>query len=234
MIANLGWRASVTSFDDDDLGDYTSTWLCYTGSVGFIAINEEDSLVIRLTGYVDPNNRMKYDDPNLASNSTYGGTLLESEEYIFDPANPANDGKNGVRFGVVPSTLPDGASFNGNLFVWVPNFIQGDGTYDNSLRNGWYFVDANISDGSTSSQSSAGTLDSASTRVGRGVGELKDSLYVIYFTATDDGIPPATGTDSLFILVNDSIANPPPIFTTREVVDHYGNVVTYLNSSTEF
>ena len=238
LVANLGWRLAITSFDDDDLGGagYAATWLNYTGSCGFIAINEEDSLVIRLTGYIDPNNRMKYASGGLAAgDGMWGGTLLESEEYVYDPANPGNNGQNGVEFGVVPSTLPKGASFNVNLFTWVPNFIQGDGKSDNSLRNGWYFVDANISDGLTTSQTAANTLlDSTSTAVGRGNGELKDSLYVVYFSATDDGIPPYTGTDSLFILVNDSIANPPPVFTSRRVIDRSGVARTYLQSSTQF
>ncbi|MBN2287879.1 MAG: fibronectin type III domain-containing protein [Candidatus Glassbacteria bacterium] len=246
-ITNLGWLSSsvapINSFDPDDLGADVDTWLCYTGCAGFIAINEEDSLVIRLTGYVDPNNRMKYStDPSLGSgNSLYGGTLLESEEYVFDIAHPNNDGQNGVRFGVVPSTLPQGATFNSNLFVWTPNFIQGDGTSDNSQRNGWYFVDANIANGSTTSQATTSvTLDSThltaptTTLVGHGKGELRDSLYVVYFSAQDDGIPPKVGTDSLFIMINDSIANPPPVFTQRKVVNRLGQEKTYLNSSVQF
>jgi len=240
-VENLGWFSSAmisNSMDTDDLGQFgTNTGLVYTGSVGFIAINEEDSLVIRLTGYIDPNNRMKYSDGTAGD---YDGWGLESVEYAYDIPNPANDGQNGVEFGIVPSTLPQGASFNNNLFTWTPNFIQGDGRTDNSLRNGWYFVDANISDGSTTSQASNGTLDSTwitaptTTRVGRGKGELRDSLYVVYFSASDDGIPPSTGVDSLFIMVNDSIENPPPIITQRIILDSADTEVTFLQNSMAF
>jgi len=232
------------SFDPDDIGDYgTAAWTIsfpdYSGSNGYIAINEEDSLVIRLTGYIDPNNRLKYYPPGgpAASDDAFLGFGFESVEYAFDIANPANDSQNGVRFGVVPSTLPPGASFNGAILSWVPNFIQGDGDYDNSVRNGWFFVDANISNGDTQSEfldAKADTSGPTRTGVGRGSGELLDSLYVIYFTATDDGIPPKTGMDSLFILVNDSIANPPPVFTKRGVVDRNGILRDYLSSSVQF
>lgn len=232
------------SFDPDDIGDYgAAAWTIsfpdYRGSNGFIAINEEDSLVIRLTGYVDPNNRLKYYPPGGpgASDDILLGFGFESNEYVFDIANPANDSQNGVRFGVVPSTLPAGASFNGAIFSWVPNFIQGDGDFDNSDRNGRFFVDANISNGLTSSElldAKADTSGPTRTGVGRGSGELLDSLYVVYFTAMDDGIPPKVGVDSLFIMVNDSIANPPPVFTKREVVDPSGSVQNYFKSSVQF
>ena len=43
-------------------------------------------------------------------------------------------------------------------------------------------------------------------------------------------LPPKTGIDSLFIIVNDSIANPPPLFTSREVVNRNGVVNSYTQS----
>ncbi len=228
-IVNMpgAYSAVAGSFDADDVGASTTPF--YRGANGFIAINEEDSLVIRLTGYADPNNLSKVIP---ATGATYSGAQFESKNYAFDIANPVNDSANGARFGVVPSTLPGGATFNTNIFSWVPNFIQGDGATDNSLHNSRFFVDANISNGSTASQTSIARDDtvSLSASVGIGVGELKDSLYVIYFTATDDGIPPSTGTDSLFILVNDSIANPPPAFTAHDIVRPEGTVQSYAAS----
>jgi hypothetical protein len=221
--------AQVGSFDADDLGDIV-TLPDYHGANGFIAINEEDSLVIRLTGFADPNNDSKVEPA--AGGATYSGALFESLNYAFDLANPDNDSANGVRFGVLPSTLPPGATFNTNIFSWVPNFIQGDGATDNSLREGRFYVDANISNGSTASQTSIARDDTVSiaASVGIGVGELKDSLYVVYFTATDDGIPSLTGMDSLFIMVNDSIANPPPAITAHDIVRPEGTVQTYKAS----
>ncbi len=218
----------IASFDGDDVGSATSA-PNYQGANGFIAINEEDSLVIRLTGYIDPNNESKVEP---AAGADYSGALFESNSFAFDLANPANDSANGARFGVIPSTLPAGATFNSNIFVWSPNFIQGDGTHDNSVRGGKFFVDANISNGTTASQIDLAwddTMSSAAT-IGIGLGELKDSLYVVYFSATDDGIPALTGMDSLFILVNDSIANPPPAFTTHEVVRPEGTVQSYTSA----
>lgn len=212
------------SFDPDDLGSGAQTVLDYTGENGFIAINEGDSLVIRLTGYVDPNNRMDYGDLN--ADNSFSGAILKSRAFAFDLANPANDGMNGVRFGVVPSSLPDGATFStAGLFSWVPNFLQGDGATDNSYRGGRLFIDANISDGDVASETETDT--SSAAHVGRGLGELKDSLYVVLFTATDDGIPPMTGMDSLFVMVNDSLENPEPIFTRREVLNRQGQLLTY-------
>jgi len=243
IVVNLpGNHIANVSYDQDDIGDdgagnWTVSFPDYRGSNGFIAINEEDSLVIRLTGYVDPNNRLKSYPTGGVQDDNYEGWGFESEEYVFDLANPANDSANGVRFGVVPSTLPAGASFNGAIFSWVPNFIQGDGDFDNSNRNGWFFVDANISNGSTASElldAKADTAGKDDTSVGYGNGELLDSLYVVYFTAMDDGIPPKVGVDSLFIMVNDSIKNPEPIFTKREVVDPSGNVQNYFKSSVQF
>ena len=62
-VDNLGWRTDPSSFDPDDLGGDSSTGAStgfdYTGSNGYIAINEEDTLIIRFTGYVDPNNVSK-------------------------------------------------------------------------------------------------------------------------------------------------------------------------------
>jgi flagellar hook assembly protein FlgD len=225
MVVNLPGYHSANSFDTDDAGG-GATQLDYRGSNGFIAINEEDSLVIRLTGYVDPNNTLK--------NGGVPGAIIQSNMYTFDIANPANDNTNGARFGVIPSTLPEGSYFSpAGIFSWVPNFIQGDGATDNKIRNGRYFIDANISGGTTANETAIDVSSNPAT-VGRGKGELKDSLYAVYFTATDDGIPPLTGVDSLFIMVNDSIANPPPIFTKRDVVNRNGQVVSYAKSSMGF
>ncbi len=212
------------SFDADDVGAATTPF--YRGANGFIAINEEDSLVIRLTGYADPNNTSIVVP---VAGATYSGAQFESNSFAFDISSPSNDSANGVRFGILPSSLPAGATFNTNIFSWSPNFIQGDGATDNSLHNGRFFVDANISNGSTASQTGIGRDDTVSlaASVGIGVGELKDSLYVIYFSATDDGISPLTGFDSLFIMVNDSIANPPPAFTAHDVVRPEGTVQSY-------
>ena len=230
------YATAGTSWDPDDIGDdgtgTVGTFPNYAGHNGFLAINEGDSLVIRLTGFADPNNRFKTQsgDPG-----QYVGWGFETKEYAFDIANPKNDSANGGRFGVVASTVPGGGSFNSGIFRWTPSFIQGDGTFDNSNRNGIYFVDANISNGTTTSETAKSRPDtSAGATVGIGLGELRDSLYVVYFTATDDGIPPKTGQDSLFILVNDSIANPPPRFTTRNVVRPNGTVVNYTKSGIQF
>lgn len=233
IIVNLpgAHSATISSYDAQDIGTSfgTASFPDYHGANGFIAINEEDSLVIRLTGYVDPNNESKM---VLAAGATYSGALFESYSFAFNISSPVNDSANGVRFGIVPSTLPAGATFNTNIFSWSPNFIQGDGATDNSLRNGRFFVDANISNGSTASQTSIARDDTVSlaASVGIGVGELKDSLYVIYFSATDDGIQPLTGFDSLFIMVNDSIANPPPAFTAHDIVRPEGTVQSYKAS----
>ncbi|MBW7996770.1 MAG: T9SS type A sorting domain-containing protein [Candidatus Glassbacteria bacterium] len=230
--SNPAAAGDLDEFDADDVYDggiaVNASVPWYRGGNGFIAVNEEDSLVIRLTGYVDPNNTDIAGTP--ATGGDYPGAKFKSTSYAFDIANPLNDSANGVRFGVVPSSLPAGANFNGNLFVWSPNFIQGDGAYDNSVRNGVFFVDANISNGSTASSITPDTVADGSGNVGIGSGELADSLYVVYFTATDDGIPPMTGMDSLFILVNDSIANPPPAFTRHEVVRPSGTVQNYTIS----
>ncbi|MCE5273128.1 T9SS type A sorting domain-containing protein [bacterium] len=231
----------AAAFDDDDAGGAAGV-LDYHGANGFIAINEEDSLVIRLTGYVDPNNTL-VTAQGVASD--FSGANMKSMSYAFDLAHPSNDSANGVKYGVVPSTLPAGANFNGGIFTWVPNFIQGDGATDNSVRGGRFFVDANISSGATASETATRTaLDTVSEDatvhptnhqfIGRGKGELKDSLYVILFTATDDGIPSKVGTDSLFIMVNDSIANPAPIITKREVINRQGLLRTYTKSSVQF
>jgi len=232
-VANLpGTHQDFGSYDQDDVGGATGTYPDYHGTNGFIAINEEDSLVIRLTGYVDPNNHLVQLDAGVS----YEGALFKSVSYAFDIANPKNDSANGARYGVIPSTLPPGASFNGGMLVWVPNFIQGDGTFDNSVRNNRFFVDANISNGTTTSQTSLGVDDTVlnAVNIGQGKGELRDSLYVVYFTATDDGIPPSTEADSLFILVNDSVANPPPHFTKRDIRLANGSTITWLKSSVQF
>ncbi len=228
---------AVTSFDNDDFGDGNFAGVPaafapdYSGNNGLIAINEEDTLEIRLTGYVDPNNEFDYTVG--AADGVFTGRMMKSISYAFDIANPTNDSANGVRFGIKPSTLPQGASFNGNILHWVPNFIQGDGTYDNSVRNTRTFVDANISNGSTAS-GLVDTRANLAVNVGPGLGELKDSLYVIYFTATDDGIPPSTGMDSLFVMVNDSIENPGPLFSSRRVVNRQGQSVSYTYNSLQF
>jgi len=238
IINNLPGGHPVGSFDPQDLGDGALTSLNYSGMNGFIAVNEEDTLTIRLTGYIDPNNTLVY--PNTED---YSGAMLKSESYVFDIGHPANDDANGVRFDVIPSTLPAGATFNGSIFSWVPNFIQGDGTFDNSVRNGIFFIDANISNGSTVAEVTNNTAHDTvrytggvapHAWVGQGKGELRDSLYVVYFSATDDGIPPKTGVDSLFILVSDSIANPPPVFTSRQVINRQGQAVSYLKNSVHF
>ncbi|HUU27040.1 MAG TPA: T9SS type A sorting domain-containing protein, partial [archaeon] len=55
--------------------------------------------------------------------------------------------------------------------------------------------------------------------VGYSLGELRDSLYVIYFKAIDDSQQSNNNAiDSLFILVNDSLPNPPPRFTRRTLL----------------
>jgi len=231
VVVDLPGGHVAASFDADDAGG-ASTALNYTGDNGFIAISEEDSLVIRLTGYVDPNNRLSASGTLVADND-FSGRLLKSKYYAWDVAHPANDSANGVKFGVVPSSLPAGANFNGGFLTWVPNFIQGDGATDNSIRGGRWFIDANISGGVTTHETKVDT-NSNTAQVGRGVGELKDSLYCILFTATDDGIPSMVGVDSLFIMVNDSIANPAPIFTKREVINRQGLLRTYTKSSVQF
>jgi hypothetical protein len=213
-VANLpGSRVLATSYDPDDLGD-PAVFPVYTGMNGFIAINEGDTLEINLSGFLDPNNKMIKGDQ--AADGDYTGRNLKSEN---GNGIPGPDGANNVTFSAL--NLPEGATFIGTRFRWVPNFIQGDGTTDNKIRNGKYFIDANISSGSTASEVAmfAGDTSSNSLKVGRGMGELRDSLYVIYFKATDDSNQGNDNAiDSLFIMVNDSLPNPPPRFTTRTML----------------
>ncbi len=206
-VTNLaGSRWIPSSYDPDDLGN-VPTHLVYTGCNGFIAINEGDSLNINITGFIDPNNEMVKGDQ--VSDLNFTGRNLKSKAGNSDPQD---DGANNVTYSA--PDLPEGASFNGSRLVWIPSFIQGDGTQDNSVRNGVRFIDANISDGSTFSETIGDTVTTAG-HVGYGLGELRDSLYVIYFMATDDSPDSKTAMDSLFILVNDSLPNPPPRFTRR-------------------
>ena len=95
--------------------------------------------------------------------------------------------------------------------------MQGDGNSDDSQHGDRWFIDANISNGSTTSETTAG--DEASVGSWQ-LGELRDSLYVIYFKAVDDSNQgSATGMDSIVrILVNDSLPNPPPAFTKRTIL----------------
>ena len=210
VVANLpgGWTAG--DFDPDDEGDI-ATQLNYGGANGFISINEGDTLEINITGFIDPNNKLLQGDQNADDN--YTGRYLRSQS---GDSNPGNDGKNAVTFSAL--NLPERATFNGTKLVWVPSFVQGDGTYDNNLHGGKFFVDANISDGGTGSEVSNDTVRTAA-HVGVGLGELRDSLYVIYFKATDDaGMGPDNAIDSLFIIVNDSLPNPGPRFTSRTIL----------------
>jgi len=209
-VANLGGNHwDRINYDPDDLGDLF-TQLVYTGCNGFIAINEGDTLEINLSGFIDPNNKMVQGDQD--ADEDYTGRFLKSQPGNNDPKD---DGANNVTYSA--PNLPQGASFNGSRLVWVPSFIQGNGTQDNSVRNGIRFIDANISDGSTFSESEGDTVTNAS-HVGYGLGELRDSLYVIYFIATDDSPDKKSAKDSLFILVNDSLPNPPPRFTRRTML----------------
>lgn len=212
-VANLpGSRANAADYDPDDTGG-GAEYPDYTGMNGFIAINEGDTLEINFSGFIDPNNKMVEGDQLL--NGNYTGRNFRSQE---GNGTPGNDGANNVTFTAL--NLPPGATFAGNRLRWVPNFLQGDGATDNSIRSGRVFVDANISNGSTASEfvSAAGDTTSNPAKVGYGVGELRDSLYVIYIVATDDGVPNLSGMDSLFIMVNDSLPNPPPRFTDRTLL----------------
>jgi len=201
------------SYDPDDLGfDVVAcaTWLNYKGGNGFIAINEGDTLEINITGFIDPNNKMVQGDK--LADDNYSGRFLRSQN---GNGVQGNDGANNVTYALL--NPPQGASFVGSRFRWVPSFIQGDGNDDDSQYNGVWFIDANISDGDTQTELGPGTETDGVT-LGRGKGELKDSLYVLYFQATDDGNPVRSGIDSLFILVNDSLPNPPPRFTQRTLL----------------
>ncbi len=212
-VTNLpGSRNIATSYDPDDIGG-AAVAPDYGGMNGFIAINEGDALEIQLTGFIDPNNKMRKIDA--ASDGDFTGGNLESQ---YDPnGTPGHDGDNKATFTVDPASLPPGASFNNGRLRWTPNFLQGDGATDDSKRNGNWFIDANISNGSTTSELGAGA-EVEDVSVGRGRGELHDSLYVIYFKAIDDsGQPSNMAIDSLFILVNDSLPNPTPRFTERRL-----------------
>jgi len=212
-VANLpGSRKLATSYDPDDLGG--GSYPVYTGMNGFIAINEGDTLEINISGFIDPNNKMVKGDQ--AADNDYTGRNLKSQN---GDGTAGYDGANNVTFTAL--NLPAGATFVGNRLRWVPSFVQGDGATDNSIHGGRYFVDANISNGSTTSEtaSAAGDTSSSTAKVGVGVGELRDSLYVIYFKATDDSNQGNDNAiDSLFILVNDSLPNPAPRFTKRTML----------------
>ncbi|MCE5273129.1 hypothetical protein LLH00_17770 [bacterium] len=212
-VANLpGSRILATSYDPDDLGG--GSYLVYTGMNGFIAINEGDTLEINISGFIDPNNKMVKGDQ--AADQDFTGRNLKSQN---GDGTSGYDGANNVTFTAL--NLPAGATFVGNRLRWVPSFVQGDGATDNSIHGGRYFVDANISNGSTTSETSsaAGDTSSSAVKVGVGVGELRDSLYVIYFKATDDSNQGNdTAIDSLFIMVNDSLPNPTPRFTKRTML----------------
>jgi len=209
-ITNDDW--DISYFDPDDYGN-AGTWLVYTGCNGFIAINEGDTLEINITGFVDPNNQLV--TGNSTANGDYTGKGMKSQD---GDGNPGFDGSNDITFTIDAAYLPEGAYFDGTRLVWVPSFIQGDGAQDNSVRNGIRFIDANISNGSTTSETVGDTATSGS-HIGYGRGELRDSLYVIYFRATDDSNQENnTAVDSLFILVNDSLLNPAPLFTRRTML----------------
>lgn len=221
-VVSLGsWTATVYSFDADDLGGSTATTPDYQGANGFIAINEGDTLEIQITGYIDPNNQM-VGDFVAASDGTYPGSKFKSQNGDGIAGNLRDD--NILRYEI--ENKPAGATFTTTgLFRWVPSFVQGDGGTDDSQHGGYWFVDANISNGNTSSETTSG--DEAS--VGPGLGELKDSLYVIRFKAIDDSNQGnSEGLDSLFILVNDSLPNPPPAFTSRTIlmIDSVGQQTT--------
>jgi len=208
-VANLpGSRWLAASYDPDDLGN-SGNYLVYTGMNGFIAINEGDTLEILLTGFIDPNNLMT--TGNTSANGDYSGRYLKSQD---GDGVEGFDGAQNVTFSV--DNLPQGATFQNGRLHWVPNFLQGNGAVDDKQRNSKWFIDANISNGSTSHETTPGD---ESGSVGRGLGELKDSLYVIYFRATDDSKQPNNwAVDSLFILVNDSLANPSPRLTRRTIL----------------
>ncbi|MBN2287881.1 MAG: hypothetical protein JXQ83_01015, partial [Candidatus Glassbacteria bacterium] len=209
-VANLPITADDwdnTNFDPDDYGN-AGTYLIYTGCNGFIAINEGDTLEINITGFIDPNNKLETGDND--ADGDYTGKGMKSQPGAGQEGY--DYGANDVTFSAL--NLPEGASFNGGRLVWIPSFIQGDGTYDNNIHNGIRFIDANISDGYTTSETIGDT--SRASHVGYALGELRDSLYVILFKATDDYGDSAI--DSLFILVNDSLPNPPPRFTRRTML----------------
>ena len=215
-VASLGAFAPVTgwptnSFDTDDLGG-NGSYPNYTGANGFIAINEGDTLEIDITGFIDPNNKMVTSYDAGAADGNYTGRNFMSQD---GNGTAGNDGANNVTYEIL--NKPAGASFTAaGQFRWVPSFVQGDGGTDDSQHGGLWFIDANISNGTTTSETTAGNETGA---VGYALGELKDSLYVIYFKAVDDGTGGNNSAmDSLFILVNDSLPNPSPRFTRRTLL----------------
>ncbi len=223
IVVSLGsWTPSGYSFDADDLGGSTATYPDYQGANGFIAINEGDTLEIQITGFIDPNNQMVGGEVSGATDGTYPGSKFKSQDGDGIPGNLRDDDI--LRYEIV--NKPAGATFTTTgLFRWVPSFVQGDGGTDDSQYGGYWFVDANISNGNTASETTVGNEAS----VGPGYGELKDSLYVIYFKAIDDSNQGNNeGMDSLFILVNDSLPNPPPAFTKRTIlmIDSLGQQTT--------
>ncbi len=212
-VVNLGswFGGAVYSFDPDDIGGDIPTYPNYQGANGFIAINEGDTLEIQITGFIDPNNQMVGGENVAGTDDIYPGSKFKSQNGD-GISNEYDDDILEYRV----ENPPAGASMTKTgLFRWVPSFVQGDGGTDDSQRGGYWFVDANISNGHTGSETTSG--DEAS--VGPGEGELKDSLYVIYFEALDDSNQGGLwGMDSLFILVNDSLPNPPPAFTSRTIL----------------
>jgi hypothetical protein len=222
-VVNLGsWFGAAYSFDSDDLGGDIPTYPNYQGANGFIAINEGDTLEIQITGFIDPNNQMVGGENTGAADGTFPGSKFKSQNGDGVAGNYRDDDILEYKI----ENKPAGATFTSTgLFRWVPSFVQGDGGADDSQHGGYWFVDANISNGNTSSE----TVNGDEGTVGPGAGELKDSLYVIRFLATDDSNQGNNeGMDSLFILVNDSLPNPPPAFTKRTIlfIDSLGQQTT--------
>jgi len=213
-VTNLGsFVGTATSYDYDDIGASgagTATFPDYQGCNGFIAINEGDTLDLQISGFIDPNNSIL--GGSVAQDGIYTGRGFKSAAGDGIAGNQHDD--NIVRYEIL--NKPAGATFTTTgQFRWVPSFVQGDGGTDDSQHGGYWFIDANISNGSTSSETTPGS----EALVGPGNGELRDSLYVIYFKAIDDsGQGNDNGIDSLFILVNDSLPNPSPQFTKRTLL----------------